>query len=169
MEPVFQWLIAGIAAVLGPLMTIFDMPGNTLMFLTGIGLVFFCEDISLEINSLLIMAIVYVVGECWEFVVSLFGIRKEKVSWLAVFLIGCGGFIGTLVGTGFFPILGSFLGGVIGAFIAAFIYEYLHTGGSKDAWHLAWVAAKMRFLALLGKLTAGMVLAVMLVKIIILR
>lgn len=169
MEPFIQWIIAGIAAIVGPLLTIFDLPGNTLMLLTGLCLVFLCDNLPVEANHLLAMVAVYLLGECWEFIVSLFGIKKEKVSWFAVFVIGIGGFAGTILGTGLFPILGSFAGGVVGAFVAAFIYEYLHSGGSKDAWHLAWVAAKMRCFALLGKLAAGMVLAVMLVKLIILR
>lgn len=169
MEAVFQWVVAGIAAIIGPLLTVFDLPGNTLMLLTGLGMVFLCENLNPEVNYLLAMVAVYLIGEGWEFFVGLFGIRREKVSWFAVFCIGIGGFVGTVVGTGVFPILGSFIGGVVGAFLAAFLYEYLHSGTSKNAFHIAWAAAKMRCFALLGKLVAGMVLAIMLVKIIILR
>lgn len=169
MDSVIQWIIAGIAAIVGPLLTIFDLPGNTLMFLTGVGMAFLCENINPDLNYMLAMVIVYLMGECWEFFVSLFGIRREKVSWFAVFCIGLGGFVGTIIGTGLFPVLGSFAGGVVGAFLAAFLYEYIHSGNSKNAFHIAWAAAKMRCFALLGKLVAGMVLAIMLVKIIILR
>lgn len=169
MEAVIQWVVAGAAAIIGPLLTIFDLPGNTLMLLTGLGMVFLYDNLNPDLNYLLAMVIVYLVGECWEFFVGLFGIRREKVSWFVVFCIGVGGFVGTVFGTGLFPILGSFAGGVIGAFIAAFLYEYIHSGTSKNAFHIAWAAAKMRCFALLGKLVACMVLAVMLVKIIILR
>lgn len=169
METFIQWLVAGVAAVVGPLLTIFDLPGNTLMLLTGLGMAFLYDTINPDLNQLLAMVIIYLLGESWEFFVGLFGIRREKVSWFAVFCIGVGGFTGTVIGTGLFLVLGSFIGGVVGAFLAAFLYEYIHSGTSQNAWHLAWAAAKMRCFALLGKLVAGMVLAVMLVKIIILR
>ena len=110
------------------------------------------------------MVLIYVLGEAWEFCVSLFGIKRYKVPWVAVLFIGVGGFFGTLIGTGFFPILGSFVGGVCGAFVTAFIYEYLRSGMRQDAWHLAWETAKMRFLALIGKMCAGIALAILLVK-----
>ena len=95
---------------------------------------------------------------------SLFGIKRKKVSWFAVLFIGAGGFIGTLLGTLIFPILGSLIGGMMGAFVTAFAYELLHTGLSRNAWELAWAAAKMRFMAIIGKLVAGIALAALLVK-----
>ena len=62
------------------------------------------------------------------------------------------------------PILGSLIGGMMGAFVTAFAYELLHTGLSRNAWELAWAAAKMRFMAIIGKLVAGIALAALLVK-----
>lgn len=159
-----EWLMAGIIVVLGPLLTIFDLPGNSLMMLTSIGFAFYDEAKYFDTRLMSAMVLIYVLGECWEFSVSLFGIKRYKVSWFAVLLIGIGGFIGTLIGTGIFPILGSFVGGVAGAFCAAFIYEYLRSGMRQDAWHLAWETAKMRFLALIGKMCAGIALAMLLIK-----
>lgn len=51
-----------------------------------------------------------------------------------------------------------------GAFAAAFAYELARTGISADAMQLAWTAAKMRFLAIMGKLAAGIALAALLLK-----
>ena len=116
------------------------------------------------VGIFIVMVLIYAVGECWEFCVSLFGIKRKKVSWFAVLFIGAGGFIGTLLGTLIFPILGSLIGGMMGAFVTAFAYELLHTGLSKNAWELAWAAAKMRFMAIIGKLVAGIALAALLVK-----
>ena len=167
MESVLQWIIAAMVAFIGPILTIFDLPGNTLMLLAGLGFAFYDESLYFNGRLLSAMVLIYAFGECWEFCVSLFGIKKEKVSWLAVFLIGVGGFIGTIVGTGAFPILGSFIGGLVGAFLAAFSYEYLRSGMSSNALDLAVKAAKMRFLALIGKLAAGFSLAVLLIKMVI--
>ncbi|MBR2039141.1 MAG: DUF456 domain-containing protein [Phascolarctobacterium sp.] len=164
MQLFLEWLVAGIIVVLGPLLTIFDLPGNSLMMLTSLGFAFYDEAKYFDMRLLSAMVLIYVLGEAWEFCVSLFGIKRYKVSWVAVLFIGVGGFFGTLIGTGFFPILGSFVGGVCGAFVTAFIYEYLRSGMRQDAWHLAWETAKMRFLALIGKMCAGIALAILLVK-----
>ncbi|MBQ7020955.1 MAG: DUF456 domain-containing protein, partial [Phascolarctobacterium sp.] len=159
MQLFLEWLVAGIIVVLGPMLTIFDLPGNSLMMLTSLGFAFYDEAKYFDMRLLSAMVLIYVLGEAWEFCVSLFGIKRYKVPWVAVLFIGVGGFFGTLIGTGFFPILGSFVGGVCGAFVTAFIYEYLRSGMRQDAWHLAWETAKMRFLALIGKMCAGIALA----------
>lgn len=164
MQLFLEWLVAGIIVVLGPMLTIFDLPGNSLMMLTSLGFAFYDEAKYFDMRLLSAMVLIYVLGEAWEFCVSLFGIKRYKVPWVAVLFIGIGGFFGTLIGTGFFPILGSFVGGVCGAFVTAFIYEYLRSGMRQDAWHLAWETAKMRFLALIGKMCAGIALAILLVK-----
>lgn len=156
--------LAAFVAALGPLLTIFDLPGNTLLLLTGLGFAFFNENMYFSGRLLSAMILIYALGEAWEFCVSLFGIKKQKVSWLAVFIIGAGGFIGTVLGTALLPILGSIIGGMAGAAAMAFMYELARTGVRSDALRLAWEAAKMRFLALIGKLAAGIALAALLVK-----
>lgn len=166
MEYLVEWTIAGIIIVLGPLLTIFDLPGNTVMMLTAIAYAFFDSGMYMDGRLLSGMFFVYVLGECWEATVSLFGIKRKKVSWWAVLLIALGGFIGTVLGTGIMPVFGSFAGGLAGAFTAAFAYEYMRTGKGREASSLAWEAAKMRFLALIGKLVAGLALAIMLAKLI---
>ena len=164
MDFLVERTLALFLAVLCPLLTIFDMPGNSILLLTGFGFAFFDENMYFNGRVLSAMVLVYVLGEAWEFCVSLFGIKKEKVSWLAVFLIGLGGFVGTLAGTTVLPILGSIIGGVIGASATAFLYELARTGMQKNAAHLAWEAAKMRFLAVLGKICAGIALAALLLE-----
>ena len=125
-----EWLVAGIIVVLGPLLTIFDLPGNSLMMLTSLGFAFYDEAKYFDMRLLSAMVLIYVLGECWEFCVSLFGIKRYKVSWFAVLMIGIGGFFGTLIGTGILPILGSFIGGsamvvVMMGFFAVFIITYV--------------------------------------------
>ena len=149
-----------------PLLSIFDLPGNSLLLLSAFGFAFWNEGAYFNGRLLSAMVLVYVLGECWEFVVGLFGIKKEKVSWLAVVLIGGGGFAGTIMGTMAVPILGSVVGGIAGAAATAFVYEFIRTGMQADAAHLAWAAAKMKFLAVIGKIAAGITLAVLLVKLV---
>ena len=166
MEFLVERTVAAFIALLCPLLTMFDLPGNSILLLTGLAFAFFDEAMYFNGRLLSAMVLVYLVGEAWEFCVSLFGIKKEKVSWFAVFLIGIGGFVGTIMGTTVLPILGSIIGGVIGASATAFLYELLRTGMQTDAAHLAWEAAKMRFLAILGKISAGMALAALLIKLV---
>lgn len=168
MDHVIHCGLACIASFLGILLTIFDLPGNTFMLLTTFAFAFFTEH-AVGLPYLMIVLVVYLLGEIWEAGMSFFGIKKEKVSWAAVFFIGIGGFIGTALGTGIFPVLGSFLGGCIGAYIAAFLYTFLECGGKAQALHIAWQAAKVRFLAMLGKITAGCALAVNLIYMVVFR
>ena len=164
MEFLVERTIVGFLAILCPLLTIFDLPGNSILLLTGFGMAFFDEALYFNGRILSAMVMVYLLGEAWEFCVSLFGIKKEKVSWWAVMLIGLGGFVGTIFGTTVFPVLGSIVGGIIGASATAFVYELARTGLQSNAAHLAWEAAKMRFLAVLGKICAGIALAALLIQ-----
>lgn len=167
MEFMLERTIAAVIALIGPLLTLFDLPGNSLMLLTAVFYAIYDQALYFNVRLLSAMLIIYAVGEGWEFFVSLFGIKRKDVSWIAVFFIAVGGFCGTLVGTAALPVLGSFLGGIAGAFMMAFVYELLHTGVTANAFNLAWQAAKVRCLAMLGKITAGIVLAVLLVKLVI--
>ena len=132
MEYFLEALAAALIVIVGPLLTLVGLPGNTLMLLAG----------------------VYVFGELWEFVVSFFGIRRHKLPWSVVGLIGIGTFIGAVLGTGVFPVFGSVLGGAMGSFVMAFVYEYSQTMDCDDAFELAWKAAKLQFIAIVGKVVA---------------
>lgn len=164
MDYLAERLIAGTMIILGPLLTIFDLPGNTLLLITSLGFALYDEGMFGNSRLLAATFFIYALGEGWEFCVSLFGIKRKKVSWLAVLLIGIGGFIGTLIGTAMLPVLGSFAGGIAGAYVVAFLYEYIHTGRKDNALALAMRAAKVRFLALIGKLAAGILLAFILFR-----
>ena len=133
MELLVERTFAIFIAISGPILTIFDLPGNTLLLLTSLMFAFFDEVLYFNGRLLSAMVLIYALGEFWEFCVGLFGIKRSKVSWFAVIFIALGSFAGTLLGTLIFPILGSLLGGMAGAFAAAFAYELAHTGVSADA------------------------------------
>lgn len=164
MEFILEWSLGALIIFLGPLLTLLDLPGNTIMVAAGIGYAFFDEARYFDGRILSALILIYVFGEIWEFIVSFFGIKRQKVSWGAVFLIACGTFVGAVIGTGVFPILGSVLGGAIGAYITAFGYEYLRTFNKDNAFNLAWHAAKTQFIAMLGKVVAAFAMAILLLK-----
>ena len=128
MEFLVEWAFGALIVVVGPLLTLLDLPGNTIMLAAGIGYAFFDEARYFDGRLLSALVLVYAFGEIWEFIVSFFGIRRHKVSWGAVFLIAVGTFIGAVIGTGFFPVLGSVLGGAVGSYIVAFGYEFMVPG-----------------------------------------
>ncbi|MDY4920443.1 MAG: DUF456 domain-containing protein [Phascolarctobacterium sp.] len=167
MEFLVERAFALLIAIICPLLTIFDLPGNSILLLTALGFAFFDEALYFNGRLLSAMVLVYLLGEAWEFCVSLFGIKREKVSWFAVLIIGIGGFMGTLVGTAVLPVLGSIIGGMLGAGLAAFVYELLHTGMRENAVSLAFKAAKYRFLAVVGKVAAAMALAALLIRLVL--
>ena len=162
MELLVERTFAFFIAISVPILTIFDLPGNTLLLLTSLMFAFFDEVLYFNGRLLSAMVLIYALGEFWEFCVGLFGIKRSKVSWFTVIFIALGSFAGTLLGTLIFQILGSLLGGMAGA--AARAYELAHTGVSAAAVQLAWTAAKMRYFAMVGKLAAGIALAALLLK-----
>lgn len=165
MELFFIKCVAVLIGILGPLLTLFDMSGNLILLATGLGIGILGPSALYNEGLLVMLAACYAAGELWEFAINMLGIKKQKVSWFAVLLIGIGGFVGTLMGTAAMPVIGSFLGGLAGAFVTAFVYELLRSSSGAQAWHLAWETAKCRCLALAGKLAAALAMAVLLFRI----
>ncbi len=161
-----EWLAAVFLILLAVALSLFDLPGNTLMVGCSLGFAFYDPSKYFDIRIISAVILIYALGEIWEFVLSFFGIKRtvRSVSWWGVFLIGCGTFTGTVLGTTAFPLAGSVIGGAIGAFSMAYLYEYMRSHNLQHAGMVAWEAAKMQFVAMLGKLVATFVLAILLAK-----
>ena len=147
MEYFLEALAAAFIVIVGPLLTLVGLPGNTLMLLAGIGFACFDEAKYFDGRILSALVLIYVFGELW-----------------VVGLIGIGTFIGAVLGTGVFPVFGSVLGGAMGSFVMAFVYEYSQTMDCDGAFELAWKAAKLQFIAIIGKVVAAAAMAILLVK-----
>ena len=147
-----EWLAAVCLILVAVAMALFDLPGNTLMAGCCLGFAFYDPSKYFDIRIISAVILIYALGEIWEFVLSFFGIKRQvkDISWWGVFLIGCGTFAGTIMGTTVFPVLGSVIGGAID--------DMQHAGA------LAWQAAKMQFVAMLGKLVATFALAILLAR-----
>lgn len=98
-----EWLAAGLLILFAFAMALFDLPGNTVMVLSGLGFAFYDPAKYFDIRLISAMILVYAMGEIWEFALSFFGIKKKvkNISWWAVLFIGCGTFVGTLLGSQF--------------------------------------------------------------------
>ena len=90
MELLVERTFAIFIAISGPILTIFDLPGNTLLLLTSLMFAFFDEVLYFNGRLLSAMVLIYALGEFWEFCVGLFGIKRSKVSWFAVIFIALG-------------------------------------------------------------------------------
>ncbi len=157
-------LVIGLLSVLGLAMTLIGLPGNTFLLLLTAVYAWYGGFSYFSLEQLAFVAVIYLAGEAWEFAVGYLGIKKEKVSWWAVLFIGLGTVAGAIIGTSILPVVGSIIGASAGAFITAFGYEYFCGSGHERAMRVAIVAARNQFLALIGKLIAGVSILVILLR-----
>lgn len=164
---IFIKVVLGMLAFVGIIMTSLGLPGNTLLLILFVVYAFWGDFLSVSLNTLGIVAVLYLLGELWEFFVGYLGIKKEEVTWFSVILIGIGSFLGALAGTAFLPLLGSVAGAAIGAFVTAFLVEYIGGRGHERAVRVAWAAMRNHFLGLIGKLVFGVTILIMFIKVLL--
>ena len=145
------------------LLTFLSLMGNVWLMASAVVFAIYEDFSRFNEEFLFYLFLVFAAGEIWEFFMAFFGIKRKNVSWTTVFFIGIGTIIGVIVGTGILPLFGSVAGGALGACITAFAIEYGKNKNKADAWNLALLAFKTQLLAILGKITAGVVMASMMV------
>ncbi|MFC1708940.1 DUF456 family protein [Candidatus Omnitrophota bacterium] len=102
---------------------IFFTTFGTLVILIGSFLYAFMTDfVVLDMQALIILVILYLVGEVSEYLFIIAGAKKLGASNMAVVGAFVGGLVGALFGTLFFGI-GLFLSTLLGVFLGAFIVE----------------------------------------------
>jgi hypothetical protein len=116
----WEALLAALGIAVGLVLAFFSLGGNTLLVLLGLGFSFFDGERFFDARLITALILVYALGELWEFAVSFFGIKTERVPWWGVFLIGCGTLTGGLLGTMYLPVFGSLLGAAAGSFLMAY-------------------------------------------------
>ena len=163
MEHWFGNIILYIVVMICLLLTFLSMMGNGWLLGTAIAFAFYDNFMRFDEKFLFYLFLVFAAGELWEFFISLFGIKRKNVSWSTVLFIGIGTIAGVIIGTAVLPLLGSVIGGVTGSGIMAFTLEYNKNSSKADAWNLALLAMKTQLLAALGKITAGIVMASMMI------
>lgn len=109
-------------------------------------------------GSLVVFALICIAVELIELLAGFLGVQKRGGSKLAGFAALVGGLVGAGVGTGIFPILGTFAGMLIGSFGAAFLVEWNRLKHHEQAAHIAWgtVWARLAVLFLKTTFTLGM-------------
>lgn len=146
------------------ILTMLGMGGNTLLMLLTAVYAVTDDFVHMSGSVLAWMLILYIIGEAWDFIISFFGVRKEKISYPKTIVIGIGGIIGSFFGTAILPILGSVIGAAIGAFATAYTVEMLSGYDRSQAWRIAYVAASMQMLALAGKVIIGCIMFILFIS-----
>ena len=163
MEQWFGNIILYIVVSVCLFLTFLSMMGNVWLLGTAVAFAFYDNFMRFNEDFLFYLFLVFAAGELWEFFISLFGIKRKEVSWATVLFIGIGTIAGVIIGTAILPLFGSVIGGAAGSGIMAFAIEYNKNSSKADAWNLALLAMKTQLLAALGKITAGVVMASMMV------
>lgn len=143
------------------ILTMLGLAGNTLLMLLAAVYAVMDDFVHMSGSVLAWMLILYLIGEAWEFVIGFFGIRKEKISYPKIIVIGIGSIVGSFFGTVILPIVGSVVGAAVGAFVTAYIVEMLSGNDRSRAWRIAYIAAGMRMLALGGKVIIGCIMFIL--------
>ena len=145
------------------ILTMFGFAGNTMLMILAILYAMGDGFIHLTSTNLLWLTALYIIGEAWEFLVGYLGIRREKVDYLTVFVIGVGSLLGSMLGTFLLPGIGSIVGAAIGAFLTALLFQRMRGVDNDKAWRVACVAAVMHLVALMGKVIVAIIMFILLV------
>lgn len=110
------------------------------------------------IGTLAVFALICISVELLELLAGFIGVQKRGGSKLAGLAALVGGLVGAVIGSGIFPILGTFAGMLIGSFGAAYLVEWNRLKHHEQAAHIAWGAvwARLAVLFLKTALTLGM-------------
>jgi uncharacterized protein YqgC (DUF456 family) len=110
------------------------------------------------LGTLAVFALLCIAAELIEALAGFLGVQKRGGSKLAGLAALIGGLVGAGIGTGIFPILGTFAGMILGSFGAAFLVEWNRLKHHGQAAHIAWgtVWARLAVLFLKTALTLGM-------------
>jgi uncharacterized protein YqgC (DUF456 family) len=137
--------------------------GNFVILGTGIITGWATHFTRVGVATLIILAILAVVGEVIESLLGVFAVRRFGASKLAMLGTFVGGIAGGIAGSGIAPIAGSLLGAFAGAFLGAFLGELAarrRVAGSLRAGGGAFLG---RLLAMTIKFEIGVVMVIILI------
>lgn len=159
MRLIFAKILLVAALLAGIFLTAVGFGGNWLILAAAIGYSWYDGFNQLEYSALLIIGVIFIVGEVLEFLSGIIGARRQKAAKRTIPAAMLGAFIGGIWGTGMLPLIGSVAGGVLGAYAAAAIAEYTKAGDWDRAQAVALGVAKGQFLGVLLKLLAAIGMA----------
>lgn len=153
MEVILLAVIMALSLFIIPL----GLPGTWVMLAAGVGYSLLVPG-SISWFTLVMVTIIAVVAEIFEFTLTGTYAKKyggsRRASWGAII----GGTVGAIVGVPV-PIIGSIIGAFAGAFLGALVAEYSRGSGAQASTRVATGALIGRAVAAAMKVAAGLVIA----------
>jgi uncharacterized protein YqgC (DUF456 family) len=164
----FALVILTIFSLLG-FAAIFFTTFGTLIILIGAILYALLTGFSIiAVKTLVILLVLYLIGEAFEYLFVIFGAKKFGASNQAIIGAIIGGIIGAIVGAGFFGvglIIGAFAGIFLGAFLVDLvvkkdIVKSLKAGAGGIVGRIGSIIAKVIIAAIMLYIMFGRIIAV---------
>ncbi len=156
--PIVGYVVFGLCALAGLIITPLGLPGNWLIFGGAVVCGFATQWAKYGWFFLLLLAVTAVFGELVEVASSAIGAKKFGASTGATVAAIVGTLVGLLLGTGVMPIIGSLIGAFAGAFLGAFIYEYIKLQDREKALKAGLGAFLGRTAAIIAKESIGILM-----------
>lgn len=156
---ILGWTAFGLAIVAGLVLDMVGLFGNWII-LGAVAIAWLATGFEhFGTWGLVAMTGLAVMGEIIELIASSFGAARFGGGKGAAFaaLIGC--IVGAIVGTPWFPVVGTLIGACLGAFVAAAAYEFVVT--ARSAGDAAWTgvgAALGKVAGVFGKALMGLMM-----------
>ena len=153
---IFAKIVLVTVLLVGLVLTAAGFAGNWLILFAAIGYAWYDGFQHLEYAALVIIGVIFVIGEILEFISGIIGAKRKKAAKRTIPAAMLGAFLGGIWGTGMLPLLGSLLGAVMGAYAAAAVAEYTKVGDWTLAQEVALSVAKGQFIGAVLKLAAAL-------------
>ncbi|MBI4228888.1 MAG: DUF456 domain-containing protein [Deltaproteobacteria bacterium] len=126
--------------LIGLISLLFGFPGNFLILADCLLYGWYGGFEEIKIKIVIVLIVLAVMGEIFEFVLGVIGSKKHKSSTKAIVGSIVGGILGAASGAPFLFGIGSLIGAFTGAFSGAFIVEYVRIRDIHQAMHSGWGA-----------------------------
>ena len=144
--------------LIGLLLSALAFSGTWFVLLAGL-VTFFATDVP-PIGTLILFALLCIAAEIIEAFAGWAGVKKRGGSKMAGLAALTGGLIGAVVGSGIFPIIGTFFGMLAGSFALAFLVEWNRLKHHGQAANIATGAVFARLAVTLFKLSLTLVMSI---------
>lgn len=155
----YIWLTALVLLnALWLVLVVFGLPGNWLIVMSTCLFAWWrWGDDVFSIYTLIIIVVLAIIGELFEFFGGMRGARKSGASWPGSVAALAGAITGAILGTFFIPILllGTLLGACIGAGIGAWALEFTRGQKLEESARYAIGAGLGEFLGITSKFAVG--------------
>jgi uncharacterized protein YqgC (DUF456 family) len=157
------WLGFGLGLLIGLLLIPLGLGGTFIILGVSVILGFVTDFTRVEWTTLVVLAVLAVIGEIIESGLGVIVVRRFGASKWAMLGTFLGGLAGGVAGTGMAPIVGSLIGAFVGAFAGAFIGELIYRRRAAESLRAGWGAFIGRVLAVAIKFEIGVVMVVILI------